>query len=395
MSGSLSSIYETVSFALSAHYKAMTRLQEQASTGSRVNRASDDPSDAYRILGLNSQGRSLVGYVDSLTEVVSTLEITSTVVEDMIAKLAETKTRLTQIGGGIQGEEGRQRIADGINDILEQVVSLANTEHATQYLFGGGNTTSAPYVVERTNGEITSVTYQGASDGRNVEVAPGLKASAFYVGEGIFSSSGRSELIFVGSTGAKAGAGTPSVRGDVWLAVTHDGSNYKVSIDNGASYVTVPAGGDGNQAVTDSRTGRVLYVDTTGLSNTGVELVRVPGTYDVFNTVISIRDILRNDKGFSESQLREFQGGCISAVEEVRSLLVQAGVSVGSKIGFLTDIKGNLENMEQNIEDEATRLQEADIAQIAIDISRREILYQMSLSTAGKLMSMSLLDYIE
>ncbi|GAG40756.1 unnamed protein product, partial [marine sediment metagenome] len=45
-------------------------------------------------------------------------------------------------------------------------------------------------------------------------------------------------------------------------------------------------------------------------------------------------------------------------------------------------------------EDEATRLQQADIAQIAIDLSRREVLYQMSLAVAAKLMSLSLLDYI-
>ena len=52
------------------------------------------------------------------------------------------------------------------------------------------------------------------------------------------------------------------------------------------------------------------------------------------------------------------------------------------------------ENMQFNTKDETTRLQEADIAQISIDLSRREVLYQMSLSVAGKLMSTSLLDFI-
>jgi len=50
--------------------------------------------------------------------------------------------------------------------------------------------------------------------------------------------------------------------------------------------------------------------------------------------------------------------------------------------------------MQFDTEDEANGLQEADIAQISIDLSRRQILYQMSLSVAGNLMSMSLLDYI-
>jgi flagellin-like hook-associated protein FlgL len=67
---------------------------------------------------------------------------------------------------------------------------------------------------------------------------------------------------------------------------------------------------------------------------------------------------------------------------------------VGSRIGFLDNLKDSLKNLKYDTEDETTRLQEADIAQIAIDISRREILYQMSLSVAGKLMSVSLLDFI-
>ncbi len=49
MSGSLGNIYNNVSFALGLHTDALARLQEQASTGSRINRVSDGPSAAYRI----------------------------------------------------------------------------------------------------------------------------------------------------------------------------------------------------------------------------------------------------------------------------------------------------------------------------------------------------------
>ena len=395
MSGSLSSIYDNISLALYLHSQALARLQEQASTGARINRPSDDPSDAYQILGLSSQQRSLENYIDNLSEMVHTLQITSTILGDMTSQLVETKTRLTQITSGIYGEMGRQRIADGINDILEQIVSLANTKHAKQYLFGGSNTTSAPYVVQRTNGEITSITYQGSAEDRNIEVAPGLESSAFCIGDDIFRSSNRGTPIFMGDTGAKAGTGTSSVTGDVWLTVIHDGSNYKLSIDDGASYVTVPAGGDTNQAVTDSRTGKILYVDSTQINSTGIEMVSVPGTYDIFNTLISIRDILKNERGLSDAQLQELLKNSMNSLDEINSLMVQTEVSVGSKMGFLDNMKDTLNNLKYNTEDEVTHLQEADIAQVAIELSRREILYQMSLSVAGKLMSMSLLDFIK
>lgn len=394
MSGTLNGIYSDLSFALRLHTEALSRLQEQASTGSRINRASDDPSAAYRVLGLNSQQRSLAAYMDNIAQAMSTLEISLTVVDDMTSALADAKVTLSQIVSGVYDEGGRKRAAEAIDSTLEQLVSLANTRHLNEYLFGGGDTGSAPYAVTRTNGKITGVTYQGSSENRRIEVAAGVQSSAFYVGDELFRSDSRSEPVFVGDTGAKAGTGTSSVTGDVWLTVTGSAGNYDLSIDDGLTTVNTD-GTDTNLAVMDSRTGQVLYVDTTAMSGAGVDMVRVRGTYDIFNTLINLRDILNNERGLSDAQLQEVRNISMESLEELRSLLAEKSVSMGTRIGFLEDIKGMVENMKFGTEDETTMLQEADIAQIAIDISKRDVLYQMSLSVAGRLMSMSLLDFIE
>lgn len=397
MSEALNNIYNNVSFALNLHTDAMAKLQEQVSTGSRINRISDDPAAAYRVLGLNTNEKSLENYIDNLSEVISILELSSTIIENITSNFTETQIRLTQITSGIYDEAARKRTAEGINDILEQTVTLANTKHMDQYLFGGTNTGSAPYTVERTNGKITGVTYQGSFENRDIEVAPGLESSAFYIGDNIFRSNDRSAPVFIGDTGAKAGTGTSSVHGAVWLEITEPvAGTYRLSIDDDpTSYVdvTVPPG-NANTMVTHAETGEVLYVDTTAIASTGVDLVSVPGTYDIFNTLIIIRDVLENEKGLSDAQVREQLKNLPSSFEETNNLLVQAEVSIGSKIGFLDDLKYSLKGIKYNTEDEATRLQEADIAQIAIDLSRREVLYQMSLAVAAKLMSMSLLDFI-
>jgi len=393
MSGALNSIYNNVSYALYLHSVEMARLQEQTTTGSRINRPSDDPSSSYRVVTLNSQEKSLGNYINNLSEVVGTLELSSTVIQNTQSALTDTKVRLTQVISGIYHDETRERTAEGINEILEQVVSLANTKHMGQYLFGGNNTTSAPYLVERTNGEITGVTYQGSLENREIEVAPGIKSTTFYVGDNIFHSDDRSDPIFLGDTGAKAGTGTSNLQGNTWLTVTGSPGNYDLSIDDNLNTFHTD-GTDTNLEVKDPSTGKILYVDTTEINSTGVDMVSVPGTHDIFNTLMSIRDMLNNKKGLSGAQLRELQDNSLHAIDEISGLLVQAEVSVGSKIGFLDNLQGSLKKLKYDAEDEATLLQEADIAQIAIDLSRREVLYQMSLSIAGKLMSVSLLDFI-
>ncbi len=394
MSGTLGNIYNNVAFALNLHAEALSTLQEQAATGSRINRVSDDPSTSYRVLGLKSQESSLENYMSNTTEAIGTLEISLSIIENMTSAIVNGKISLSQVVSGTYGSEGRTRLADEINETLEHLVSLANMQHINQYLFGGSDTANAPYVVQRNEGEITSVTYQGGDEGRNIEVASGIESTAFYTGDTIFRSDNRGTPVFVGDTGAAAGSGTSNVKGDVWLTVTHNGSNYELSIDDDATKTTVPAAGDVSNIAVTNASGEVLYVDASGISSTGIDLVRVSGTYDVFNTLVSIRDMLRNSKGFSDSRMADLQSRAMESLEEIRSHLVDKSVSMGSRIGFLENIKDTLEDMKFDTEGETTILQEADIAQIAIDIARREVLYQMSLSVAGKLMSISLLDFI-
>jgi flagellar hook-associated protein 3 FlgL len=392
MSGILNNVYNNISFALARQTEALAKLQEQASTGSRINRPSDDPSAAYRILTLDTEKGSLENYLNTLADMSNTLGTGSSVVQQMASVIGQVRVNITQIASGVYSQQDRDRTAEAINDALEQLVQLANTKYNGQYLFGGADTGSAPYAVERTDGEITAVTYQGSTESRSTNVAPGVSSSAYYVGEELFSSDHRETPVFAGTTGTAAGTGTSSVTGDVWLTVINEDGNYKLSIDDGASYVT--ADGSTNQAVTDSRTGKVLYVDTRGINSTGVELVRVPGTYDVFGTLINIRDVLRNDRNLSDAQVQQLRNASISSLEEVQNLLIQKQVSMGSRIGFLSNLKSSLESVKANTEDETSQLEEADIAQVAIDLSRHEALYQMSLAVAGKLMSLSLLDFI-
>lgn len=392
MSGIQSNIYNNVTFALQRHAKAMAILQEQAYTGSRINRASDDPSAAYQVLGLSSQQRSLANYMENISSISGVLEISTVVIGDMTSAISNTKVQLTQVISGTYDEAGRQIVANQINDTLEQMVSLANTQHLGQYIFSGGSTDSAPYSVQRTDGAITSVTYQGGYQQRNVEIAPGIQSDVYYVGDEIFRSDDRGTPEFVGDTGAVVGTGTSSVRGDVWLTVTGTAGDYTLTLDGGTP-VTGVDGSDANLAVTDAD-GRVLYVDTTSISSTGVEMVSVAGTYNVFDTLIGARDLLENERGLSDVHLEQCRDRLSDSLDEMRDLLAEKTVSIGARVGFIDDLKNSLDDIKFDTESEATMLQEADIAQIAIDLSRREVLYQLSLSVAGKLMSLSLLDFI-
>ena len=111
MSGALNNIYNNVGFALHLHSDALAKLQEQVSTGSRINRISDDPSAGYRVLGLNTNVKSLENYINNLSEVISILELSSTIIGNITSNFTETQIRLTQISSGKIGRAScRERV---------------------------------------------------------------------------------------------------------------------------------------------------------------------------------------------------------------------------------------------------------------------------------------------
>ncbi|NIN34043.1 MAG: hypothetical protein GTO60_02600, partial [Gammaproteobacteria bacterium] len=104
--------------------------------------------------------------------------------------------------------------------------------------------------------------------------------------------------------------------------VTGSAGNYDLSIDGGLTTFNTD-GTDTNLAVTNSTTGEVLYVDTTNITSTGDELVSVSGTHDIFNTLITIRDLLVNERGYSDSQLLGLLNNTFDSLDEIKNLLAQ------------------------------------------------------------------------
>lgn len=390
----MNSIYNSSSYALYLHSKALSKLQEQYSTGSRINRASDDPSAAYQVLGLNTQSKSLENFISTIDDVSSVLEMSTTIFNSMSSELSKVKVSLNQIISGTYDENGRKRLAGQVNDSLNQLVSLANTKHSGKFIYGGNDTANAPYTVEKTGERITKVTYRGSDEDRNIKVAPGVESNAYYVGDELFRCDERSKTTFVGETGSGIGTGTSSVKGTVWLNVTSDvDGHYNLSI--GGPTVDLGTVADKSNVAVKDADGNVLYVDARNISKTGHEMVNISGTYDIFNVLISVRDLLLNDRGLTTSQLQQCRSTLSGSLDEVSNLLLSKETSIGSKIGFLDDLKQSITNINYNTEDEATGLQQADIAQVSIDLARRETLYQMTLAATAKLMSLSLLDFIE
>lgn len=394
MSYSLDAIFKNTKWAIGMHTTALNELQQRAATGQDINRISDDPNRSNHILGFQTDSREKEVYLNTMEESISILTLSSSVVQSIMDELGNARADMTSMMSGSTSEQIRQSLAEQIDNALEQLVAFSNSNRLGQYLFGGANSQQPAYRVERnSNGDISRVIYQGSQEEQPVEIIDGMELSALLVGDNLFRNDTRQTPIFYGDTGVSAGTGTSSVRGDVTLTITGTAGNYQLSIDGGINTVTVN-GTETNVALVHSETGEVLYVNATTITQAGTVPVRVPGTYDIFNILIHARDLLNNTEGWDGATLDVLMSDTVESMQKVEQKLVRSFPIIGGRIDTLMNLKESVEDMKVNSDEEISRLRDSDITEVAIDLARHQMLYEMSLTAASKIFSMSLLDFL-
>lgn len=394
MSYSLQGIFESSSWAIAKNSTALAALQLKAATGQEINRISDNPTNANQILGLMNDSRSKEQYLTMLDEAISILDLGSAVAQSIFKELSDARRLLASSLSGTSSEQLRNTMATNLNASLEQLVALANTQRLGQSLYGGSNSSVLPYTVVRDdNGQITQVIYQGSYEEQKVQVADGLQISSLLVGDRLFRDDTRQDPAFLGSTGAAGGTGTSSVRGDVMLSVSGSAGNWQLSIDGGLTSVSV-TGTETNVPLIHAVTGEVLYIDASSITAAGTEPVRAPGTYDMFNILINARDLLQNSGVLADSEYVEMITQTIASLQQVEEKLVQIFPVIGGRLQTLTSLRDTVEEMKMNSDEEVSLLMDADVTQVAIDLARYQVLYEMSLNVAAKMFDLTLLDFL-
>lgn len=159
----------------------------ELSTGRRVNQPSDDAAAEAAMDQENSLSAAVDQYTansDSLTDVLNTA---GTTLSSAVTLLQRAVSLGIEGANGTTNQSDLNSIAAEVQGIQSQMLSLANTSYAGQYLFAGTATGTAPYVANATTG---AVTYVGNDEQNTVEIGTGLSVAANLPGSSIFSQSG-------------------------------------------------------------------------------------------------------------------------------------------------------------------------------------------------------------
>ncbi|RKY37742.1 MAG: flagellar hook-associated protein 3 [Candidatus Omnitrophota bacterium] len=137
----------------------MQKMQTKISSGKRIEKPSDDPVGITQSMNFKTNITELEQYSANISEALYWLKSTSSVLSNTEDVLFEINDLGNRGGSDLMTEGQRGVLADQIDQYLEDLVDLANSNVSGKYILGGTQTLTAPFsAVKNAGGTITSVT---------------------------------------------------------------------------------------------------------------------------------------------------------------------------------------------------------------------------------------------
>lgn len=167
---------------MSSSYEKLMNLQEQATSGKKLNRPSDDPIGAVKSLNYRTNLNENNQYKENFTEAYKWLDNSDGSLEEANKVMQRIRELTVSASNGTKLEDEREAIKLEVSGLKEHLVSIANKNIEGKFLFNGINTGQAP--VDDKNGTIVV----GASEKPiSIELSKGLSIDVSTDGTDVFS----------------------------------------------------------------------------------------------------------------------------------------------------------------------------------------------------------------
>lgn len=147
----------------------------QLSSLKEVNQASDNPLLVSKIIDLNSSISRNQTFGQTIKDSLSWVNTQDSSLEAVGNSMLRIRSLIqSSANGGTMGEEELQANKTEIGQEIRSIIDSLNTSYDGRYIFSGQNTTTKPFSLNETNGEITGITYQGSTTNLSREIASGV-----------------------------------------------------------------------------------------------------------------------------------------------------------------------------------------------------------------------------
>ena len=179
---------DTALMGIARNSAEVSRLNAQISSGKRVLSPADDAIAYARAKDLHAVDKATTQYqtnIDRANERLSVADTTMASMEDLLGRAKEIA--LDQANPTYDASQ-RTVMAQGVQQLIDQLVALANTQVEGNYIFAGYQTDSPPFDAVGA--------YLGDAGVRNVEVGEGVTVAENVTGDRFLGGAGGGVDVF-------------------------------------------------------------------------------------------------------------------------------------------------------------------------------------------------------
>jgi flagellar hook-associated protein 3 FlgL len=169
------------------------QLSSELSSGVRVTSLSQDPVASGENVLLLNQIQQDDSFTQSANLVTGQLQVADSALGSVVSQLTQAISLATSANNGTMNSSNVKSIANQISGILNEVTSLANTSYQGQYIFAGGQTSTAPFSTSTATSPAVT-TYNGDSNVNYLQTPNGQKIQLNVPGSQIFTGSGTNSV---------------------------------------------------------------------------------------------------------------------------------------------------------------------------------------------------------
>ena len=173
----------------------MDNLNKQLDSQKQINRVSDDPHKAIKIMNLNNEIKYAEKHNQNVDEVVGWMNNTDANLEEFGTLLGDIKESMLKVGNGTYSDEEMKAIQAEMNEKLKALGETLNTTHGGRYMFGGTSVDEPPVLIEEKDGVVTLTLNPKINDeDLKAEISDGINLDYNVSASEIFNKDGKNYL---------------------------------------------------------------------------------------------------------------------------------------------------------------------------------------------------------
>ncbi|MCK5687202.1 flagellar hook-associated protein FlgL [bacterium] len=417
---------QTTLFNINKINRDIMKVQEELSTGKRINRPEDDPAGAFQIVKYKSDINHIEKYISSSNLTIDDLNTSDLALDQLGVVLRRIRDLSLYASNGTMTASDRNDILQEVEELREEFVSVANTTHRGNYIFSGGEIYTKPFQEFNHNNQ-REMEYMGDRSVLEQKISSMDSVKKNIPGIDIFYKTMDRDTLLSDINLGKGftivdPVGPPAVDNE-FEYTAKDGNIYNINLNSlygdgnadvgdmidmvnsqlpGDSSFNITASGDGFEFVDRSTATASDMIVRDLLPNdiasqlkinfrsesgkiTGQPLQPVSS---VFGALFRLEDALTNN---APEKIFE---GLVTEFDEANLRFTNVRAKIGARVNRtqltqnqLTDVRINFKNLVGKIED-------VDMSEAVLRLQRLQTSQQLTLQVGGSIMKMTLMDFI-